>query len=184
MFHCDKGCCNIVITEYKKVIYDSNDGWKETIMKIKKSGCFIYNSKTDKILLVQSRAKLWGSPKGTVQFEESLLNCAIREVYEETGINVEENMFSGAIVVNSKSLYYILDIKEETELSIQADVKDNDVNGIMWIKLDCLKQMIYNGKVEVNSNTKFLIKKIYGIDLTTRYKRFLFNNSYFFLKDK
>jgi 8-oxo-dGTP pyrophosphatase MutT (NUDIX family) len=56
--------------------------------KLKKAGSFVYTSKKQKILLVQSRGQMWGPPKGSIQPNEEPLECAIREVKEETGLDI------------------------------------------------------------------------------------------------
>ncbi len=169
--NCISGCCKILTTEYKDIIYSLDDDWKESSGRIKKAGCFIYDPSSQKILLVQSRGYMWGSPKGSVQDGEDPIKCAIREVKEETGLIITEGMFIESVIILSKNLYFLVHLKEiDTEKqrthieSIYIDSKNeeierNDVNGMMWIKLNCLNNMLNNNKLLINQNTRLLIKR-------------------------
>lgn len=60
-------------------------------MKQEKScGCIIFNEKKE-ILLVHQTAGHWGMPKGHVEKDETEIETAIREVKEETNLDVEIN---------------------------------------------------------------------------------------------
>ena len=80
--YCNKKCCRIITRDFdpstvSHFTYDKNN---------KKVGVFVYNSARGSILLVQSRGKLWGFPKGTLEKDECVKDCAIRELKEEAGI--------------------------------------------------------------------------------------------------
>ena len=50
-------------------------------------GCIVFNN--DKVLLVfQRKSKCWSFPKGHVENNETEIETALREVKEETGIDV------------------------------------------------------------------------------------------------
>jgi len=50
------------------------------------AGAILVNKKTKKIALVKMHHNVWGFPKGKINENESPLEAAKREVYEETGI--------------------------------------------------------------------------------------------------
>ena len=50
------------------------------------SGGIIQNSKSNKIAIVNQRGRSWSFPKGHIEEGENSLDCAKREVYEETGL--------------------------------------------------------------------------------------------------
>lgn len=57
--------------------------------KIPTCGFIIHNLKTDQLLLVQEANGKWSYPKGGMEkTDTSTLKCAIRELKEETGINI------------------------------------------------------------------------------------------------
>jgi len=173
-FKCETGCCKYSIIPYRQYYYSNNIHSIQS--KIKKAGSFIYNPKTSKILLVQSRGQLWGPPKGTLKCDESIVNCAIREVKEETGIDITESQFQGDMLVNSKARYYFteldLDEKDDNFLLPQVNSLDkeaNDANGIGWFNVNCLNKLISDGKIFINQHCRILIKKIFD-------KEILYNN--------
>jgi 8-oxo-dGTP pyrophosphatase MutT (NUDIX family) len=157
-YSCDNKCCNYKISPYTHVKWDNNDNWKKPSSKIIKAGCFVLDKVSNKILLVQSRGQLWGPPKGTIQDEETYENCAVREVLEETGINVKHKDFMGYTIVKNKAIYYDIEMKE-TEIEPQIQIKDNDANGIGWFNIDCLDTLIKDNKININQHTKILLKK-------------------------
>ena len=158
-FYCPNKCCQIKIkphinsiSVYKKY-YPTN-----------KSGIFIYDPKNTKILLVQSNGNLWGIPKGTVKKEEASISCALREVYEETGLVFNENDISKTITIYNNCKYFYIE-KSFCDVFVQNNPNNNDANGIAWIKIDCLRKFIINGNIEINCHTRILLKKFLDIYL-------------------
>lgn len=174
---CDKGCCKFYITDYKDVIYSVDDDWKEADGPIKKAGCFIYDPVARKILLVQSRAFMWGCPKGSLQPLEAVTDCALREVDEETGITLTKDLFKNNTVIRSKYMYYLVHMTEvpleqqaQHISKIAQDALDpakehNDVNGMGWARLDCLPSLIKSKKISVNHNTRILLERFLNYNL-------------------
>jgi 8-oxo-dGTP pyrophosphatase MutT (NUDIX family) len=103
---------------------------------------------------------MWGPPKGTIQDDETYEECAIREVFEETGIKLDSSQFIGYTVVKNKALYYTTEIKEY-DISPQNHIKDNDANGIGWFNINCLNELIDTNKLAINQHCKILIKKFF-----------------------
>ena len=159
---CSDDCCTFLVSQYKKIEWLDGDGWKQTAQKIKKSGCFIYDPESNKILLIQSRGQLWGPPKGSIQENEDMISCAVREVKEETGIDVKESEFCETIILKGTSVYYVLKLSEQYVYP-QTHISGNDANSIGWIKLDCLKKMIDQDKMRLTQHCKLLIKKLFNI---------------------
>lgn len=170
-FQCAKGCCNYSITAYQHPSwYDNkNNDWKDPTdnMKIKKAGAFIFDKSSNKILLVQSRGQYWGPPKGSLNEDEDIKRGAIREVKEETGLDLDEELFQKYYVVKSKALYYYIEMNEE-KIEVQTQVKDNDANGIGWFNVDCIETLIKDNKVLINLHCKLLIKRFLGLDLVIK----------------
>lgn len=84
---------------------DKNKGWTErdiddalTQFREYKStipvrGCCILNEQLDSILLVQdATSKTWSFPRGKIGKDEDDVKCAIRECFEETGLDLAENI--------------------------------------------------------------------------------------------
>lgn len=53
------------------------------------TGCLIINDKNEVLLGLRSDNKLWGSPGGTVDENETPIHAIIREVLEECGLTIE-----------------------------------------------------------------------------------------------
>jgi len=165
-FNCSNHCCTYKITPYKQIKWNNGDRWKSTTGKIVKAGCFIVDPFTHKILLVQSRGQLWGPPKGTIQENESIEHCALREVMEETGIKLKNDQFIGQpTVVKNKAMYYTVELNEDN-IEPQNHILDNDANGIGWFNINCLDLLIKEQKIAINQHTKILIKKFFGKNIT------------------
>jgi ADP-ribose pyrophosphatase YjhB (NUDIX family) len=159
-YNCTNQCCHYKVTPYNKEIKVNNDSFKSPPGKIIKAGCFIVDPDTNKILLVQSRGQMWGPPKGTMLDNETCEECAVREVFEETGIIINPTQFLGQTLVKSKALYYTTEI-QETNLDPQNHIIDNDANGIGWFNVNCLNYLIENNNISINQHCKILIKKFF-----------------------
>ena len=157
---CSNGCCYYrhAPYEYEHVPYIVS------LLKLKKSGSFIFDKHNKKVLLVQSRGQMLGPPKGSIQQNETPLECAIREVKEETGLDITESQFCGSTVIKSKALYYFIDTLDEWSVYPQIDIKDNDANGIGWFHIDCLEKWKEKGLI-INQHCRILIKRIFEKDI-------------------
>lgn len=166
--NCDSKCCLLQIHPYiNKYKYN----YKHKNSK-RKAGVFIFDSKKNKILLIQSRGNLWGLPKGSLKYQETQENCAIREVKEETGIVISKKDFLKTILIRDRAIYYYIE-KEECDVSVQKNIIDNDVNGIGWVDINCLEKLIINGKITLTQHSRIVFKKILDIDFPiSRFNRF------------
>ena len=63
----------------------------------------ICSTEEKKYLLVRGRrANKWSFPKGHMEGRETALECAHRELWEETGIRLEGRIYSGTIKLSKK----------------------------------------------------------------------------------
>lgn len=166
---CANGCCNFKIKPYPierlKQNYSSGSG-------LRKAGSFVYDSSANKILLVQSRGLMWGPPKGSMNPNESPTECAIREVREETGLHLDPDSLRRSIVVKSKALFFLTDMKE-CEVQPQTDMDDNDANGIGWFHIDCLQDLVQSGLMSINNPCRILIRKVFGKEISFNQDSFI-----------
>lgn len=140
--------------------------------KPQKAGIFITSSnedsKTTKVLLVQSKGQFWGPPKGSLNPGETVIDAAIREVKEETGIEFDKENI-GEIKASKGSCYYFHVNMDEIPVSIQTSIEDNDANGIGWFKVECLDNLIKSGKIQINQHCAMLIRKILGYAISSNW---------------
>jgi 8-oxo-dGTP pyrophosphatase MutT (NUDIX family) len=158
LYTCPKKCCIIKIDHninYEK--YSPNRRGHN-----RKAGIFIYDSETDRVLLVQSKRNLWGMPKGTLDIDryEHPYECAIRETKEETGLDVSPTEFIRVTKIKNRATYYFV-IRKQEEVFIQKheDVEKNDVCGIGWIKIDCLEDCLKSGQIILNQHCLVLFDR-------------------------
>ena len=59
----------------------------------KSCGCVVFND--NKVLIVKSLNGVYGFPKGHIEENETDVECAIRETFEETGIEVKIEKAAG-----------------------------------------------------------------------------------------
>jgi bis(5'-nucleosidyl)-tetraphosphatase len=164
---CVNGCCDIFIDAYSCTYYNDNKDWStenQRNRKIFKSGVFMYDQVKNKVLLVQSRGKYWGCPKGTIDDNESIENGAIRELLEETGVHVDVTDFLKSEVIDGKAKYFFVK-KNECDVSIQNHIENNDANGITWINVDCLVKEITNRTMKINTHLRILLYRFLNISI-------------------
>lgn len=157
---CSKGCCTLKVMDY--MVDKKSFSYSNTNVK---AGVFIYDPSTDSVLIVQSKGNHWGSPKGTmIPSDISATRCAIREVKEETGLDLTETDFKRMTFVRPNVSYFYTEIPK-CEVFVQDHVENNDANGIGWIKTSCLEECVNSGLLDFNHHfyiiyRKFLDKKL------------------------
>lgn len=155
-YPCKDKCCKLKISPYKYLPFPPNSFSPRSKYK---AGAFIYDPVSNKILIIQSRGIFWGPPKGSLDEGEDTKTCAIREVQEETGLNIFPEELTRYIRIRNRAIYYYIEMPERP-VNIQNHIPGNDANGIGWIKVECLLQMISAGKIRINQHLRYLIDKI------------------------
>lgn len=95
------------------------------------------------VLLLQSYCAkgLWGFPKGKLDGSESSQECAIREVYEETGYDTSKSLdpdwyiegeWSNASGSGKTGMYIIPNVSMKTNF---APMTKNEIEEYRWFKL-------------------------------------------------
>jgi ADP-ribose pyrophosphatase YjhB (NUDIX family) len=160
IFKCPKGCCNIIVKPYVAII----NPFQKVRRKRRKAGVLIYDPTTEKILIIQSKGHLWGPPKGTLNCGENENNCAVREVKEETGLEIDPSSFTNGTTIKNRAIYFYTQMPE-CEVTIQDHIHDNDANAISWIKLHCLSECIEAGHMSVTQHCRIVLQRLLGITL-------------------
>ena len=124
-------------------------------MKYEKScGCIIIDD--NKVLLIQQNEGHWGFPKGHVEGNETEKETAIREVKEETNLDVEINdkhkyfeEYSPEEGIWKKVVYFVA-----TKLSDKIIPQKEEVQNIEWIDVnDAIEKLTFE-------NSKKILKKV------------------------
>ena len=104
---------------------------------IKKAGCILLNKKNKTIALVCRKGK-YSFPKGHLEDNETLIECAIRETKEETGHNCHIIEKDKVKIINYKNsinedvqnyFYFAIDDGIADE-----DIKKKDKEKTEWVK--------------------------------------------------
>lgn len=119
----------------------------------KSCGCIIVED--GKVLLVQQVEGHWGFPKGHVEENETEMETAIREVKEETNINVKienEKRYSETYVTSRgrlKEVIYFVAKKVGGEIKPQEE----EINKIKWFSIDeAIEKITYDNTRELFEN--------------------------------
>ena len=135
------------------------------------SGCVI--EKDNKVLMVQEGLEhcyeQWNYPAGHVDEFENITDAAIREVKEETGLDVK---LKGVLPI------YEINKKDETHVIIRfvadvigGDVKfdSNEILDVKWFDIEKIKNMneekLRNYDLAISILNDYIENKIYPLDL-------------------
>jgi 8-oxo-dGTP pyrophosphatase MutT (NUDIX family) len=120
----------------------------------------ICSTSDNKYLLVRGKTGgKWSFPKGHMQESEHALDCALRELYEETGIEMKRDIITYSTIKLSRNRdgnnaeYFRCSVPEEIPLKI-IDTKEISEGG--WFTLEEIQKL--NGNIDV---THFGIKNGY-----------------------
>jgi mRNA-decapping enzyme subunit 2 len=118
-------------------------------------GAIIFNKNLNRILLVRNKThKKWGMPKGGVKNNETTCECAYREVFEETGIDLNKK---GKIfgTIDIKNQHYLLVHMDEY---IEYNIRDTEeIDKIGFFPLTYLKNL--NSNIGLKLFTENYVKK-------------------------
>lgn len=155
-------CCTLNILSEESILPDEDQF--NVIRHRKKrirSGTIILNFKDKKVLLIQSYGSFWGLPKGHIEENETIEDCAIRETLEETGIQLKQTDLKRSYTVfNGDGVYYVVD---GTQLNFDANQINNhsgEITGINWICMRCLNSLIQSKQIAINSHLRALLPAI------------------------
>jgi len=100
-------------------------------------GIIIYNDKFRNkiyIIIINDRASSkWGLPKGGIEKNESYIECAMREIKEETGLNIKLTENTKKIKIHG-TYYYLINL-----INMNINIKPidtNEISAIRWIDIN------------------------------------------------
>ncbi len=124
------------------------------LKKEKSCGCIIIEK--DKVLLIQQTKGHWGFPKGHMEAGETEIETAIREVKEETNLDVEinENKRYTMEYITDKGTYKQVVFFIAKKISGNEKYQESEIKAMKWMTFqDAIKTITYD-------NTKELFNKI------------------------
>ncbi len=122
------------------------------------------NGSSNKILLIRNRGgNYWGFPKGHREEGETLEETALREIREETGLEIELiKGFSAETAYkkdngNTKYVTYFLAEPVSPEVIIQEE----EISGYTWLEYsDCMEKLTYRRDKNVLKQAENYIQNI------------------------
>jgi ADP-ribose pyrophosphatase YjhB (NUDIX family) len=109
-------------------------------------GAIIKNIVTNEYLLVKGKQSgKYSFPKGHIEANETPIECILRELYEETGINItsvsSSNLVAKEIVRSRIGTYIYFETSENQEISTNDK---NEIEEAGWYPLSKIRSMSLN----------------------------------------
>ena len=120
------------------------------------------------VLLSQSHNLFWGFPKGILEKDETLVECALRELEEETGLTLTRKdlhtvvfSFQYKKVHRTVSIFFHVSPKP----IVLDPNKDfiSDVTGFAFIQPACILELVYANVIKINYFTRVLLNILFKI---------------------
>ncbi len=101
-----------------------------------RAGCILI-TRSAKILVVhQTSSDYWGFPKGHKNPNESFIDAALRELYEESGKKIDKKIISDRFKVSNAQLFLIVD-----DFDMECKVDGIEIDNYNWVTFNELKSL-------------------------------------------
>ncbi len=132
---------------------------KRRVQELESSGGVVYrfrDGKFDIALCGRNYPPIWGLPKGTPESDETQLETALREVQEETGLEVEEQKFIDSIeywfvrAQDGARCHKMVHFYLMTAVGGDMSLHDHEFDVVKWLPLDeALDSLTYENEVKI-----------------------------------
>lgn len=157
--------CKFLLEDEERTVETILDEWKEYKMAVPTYGAIMLDSTMESVLLVQGfwSKVSWGFPKGKVNEVESPINCAVREVREETGYDIgslinEEDYIEYVMNGQTICLYIVTGIPLNTKFVPQTR---KEIKALQWFSVAGLpahkKDTTSKLSLGLNPNSFFMV---------------------------
>ena len=126
----------------------------------------VFNDKNEILLNLRSDTNTWGIPGGSKELNETLEECAIRELKEETNINV--NDLKLITVLSGKEYYFKYPNEDELDCVIalykvsnyegELNINDGESKELKFFSLDNLPELESRAKAIIDKIKSGIIK--------------------------
>lgn len=126
----------------------------------------VFNNKNELLLNLRSDTNTWGIPGGSKELNETLEECAIRELKEETNINV--NDLELITVLSGKEYYFKYPNEDELDCVIalykvsnyegKLNINDKESKELKFFSLDNLPELESRAKAIIDKIKNGIIK--------------------------
>ena len=126
----------------------------------------VFNNKNELLLNLRSDTNTWGIPGGSKELNETLEECAIRELKEETNINV--NDLELITVLSGKEYYFKYPNEDELDCVIalykvlnyegELNINDGESKQLRFFSLDSLPELESRAKAIIDKIKRGIIK--------------------------
>jgi mRNA-decapping enzyme subunit 2 len=139
-----------LLQQYKDLVHEYRSEWVQYKTSVPVCGAIILNQSMDRALLVRgiSSSSSWSFPRGKINRDEPTASCAIREVLEETGLDItnliqETEYLEMTLNEQTIKLYLVVMNVHESEITLTPQTR-GEIGAIEWLHL---KDDILRGNV-------------------------------------
>lgn len=126
----------------------------------------VFNNKNELLLNLRSDTNTWGIPGGSKELNETLEECAIRELKEETNINVKDleliNILSGKEYYfkypNEDELDCVIALYKVLNYEGELNINDDESKELKFFSLDNLPELESRAKAIIDKIKSGIIK--------------------------
>lgn len=126
----------------------------------------VYNNENELLLNLRGDTNTWGIPGGSKELNETLEECAVRELKEETNINV--NDLELITVLSGKEYYFKYPNEDELDCVIalykvlnyegKLNINDGESKQLKFFSLDNLPELESRAKTMIDKIKSGIIK--------------------------
>jgi mRNA-decapping enzyme subunit 2 len=132
-----------LLQQYKDSVQKYRTEWLQYKVSVPVCGAIVLNKKMNKALMVRGigSSASWSFPRGKINRDEPTISCAIREVKEETGLDIsaliqETEYLEMTINEQSVKLFLVVMDVDESEISPLVTQTKGEIGAIEWLHVE------------------------------------------------